>query len=67
MEITPVVSTAEYELDMPRQLEAAPAGFTALVVNVIIWLQQDHRVFKHPRRSIDRDQQTFTPKYYDSV
>ncbi|MGA2409252.1 MAG: hypothetical protein ABSG46_02545 [Candidatus Binataceae bacterium] len=65
MEITPVVSVAEYELDMPRQLEAAPARLTALVINAIIWLQQDHWVLKHPRRSIDLEQQIFTPPHYD--
>jgi hypothetical protein len=28
-------------------------------------MQQDHWVFKHPRRSIDLDQQEFSPRHYE--
>jgi|HubBroStandDraft_1064217.scaffolds.fasta_scaffold1149640_1 hypothetical protein len=56
---------SDAELDMPRQAELQVRGFTALVACIIIWMQQDHWVFKHPRRSIDLDQQEFTPRHYD--
>jgi hypothetical protein len=55
----------EAELDMPRQMELEVRGFTAVVAAIIIWLQQDHWVFKNPRRSIDLDQQEFAPRYYE--
>ena len=59
----PITNIAEAELDMPRQVELEVRGFTAVVASIIIWLQQDHWVFKNPRRSIDLDQQEFAPRY----
>ncbi|HUN58273.1 MAG TPA: hypothetical protein VMU41_09170 [Candidatus Binataceae bacterium] len=65
MEGTPARNITDAEIDMPRNAELEVRGFTALVAHVIIWIQQDHWVFKHPRRSIDLDQQEFTPRHYD--
>ncbi len=63
----PVTNIAEAELDMPRLVELDVRGFTAVVAAIIIWLQQDHWVFKNPRRSIDLDQQEFAPRYHDPL
>jgi hypothetical protein len=52
------------ELDMVRQVDLRARGFTALLASLIIWMQQDHRAFKHPRRSIDLDQQEFRLPHY---
>jgi len=50
------------ELDMPRQAAHRVRGFIALVACIVIWMQQDHRVIKHPRRSLDLNQQEFMPR-----
>jgi hypothetical protein len=57
----------DMELDMQRFVEPEVRTFAALVTDAIIWLQQDHWVFKHPRRSIDLDHQEFTPRLYRTI
>jgi hypothetical protein len=55
------------ELDMQRMVQPEVRTLTALLTDAIIWLQQDHWVFKHPRRSIDLDHQKFTPNLYRTL
>jgi len=63
MEAIAAGSIRDAELDMPRQGKLRVHGFVALAACVIIWMQRDHQVFKHPRRSIDLDQQKFARRH----
>jgi hypothetical protein len=55
------------ELDMQRLVRPEVRTFAALLTDAIIWLRQDHGVFKHPRRSIDLDHQEFVPRLYRTL
>ena len=67
MESIKTANIMDTELDMQRLVQVEVRTFTELLTDVIIWLQQDRWVFKHPRRSIDLDHQEFTPHLYRTL
>ena len=55
------------ELDMQRMVQPQVRTFLGILIDAIIWLQQDHWLFKHPRRSVDLDHQEFAPHFYRTL
>ena len=60
-------SVMDTELDMQRMVQPEVRSFMAVLIDALIWLKQDHRILRHPRRSIDLDHQEFSPHLYRSL
>jgi hypothetical protein len=61
MEDYPGISVYEPEIDMNRPLRRAPAGPMKRFLKSMRWLRTGSRNLGKPRRSIDREQQEYSP------
>ena len=61
MEPNVCVSIYEPEMDMNRRLKHAPAGVVKRLFNSLQWLRTGGYDLGKPRRSIDREQQEYSP------
>jgi hypothetical protein len=55
------ITIYEPEMDMNRGLRPAPTGLTKLLFNSLRWLRIKGYDLGKPRRSVDREQQEYSP------
>ena len=61
MESNSKVSVYEPEMDMSRRLGLAPAGRIKRLFTTLLWLRSGGYDIGTPRRSVDREQQEYSP------